>query len=296
MPATHVYRNKACPRRHGLFSGRRAVDVAAEWARDADAQLRIVHVTPPKGWLSGAWGLKPAVVDTIQERAANALKQAAEHADPERGIELSTGVLTGPAARTIVRAAGDYRANLLVVGARGERDADREPGLGGTSAKLLESAKTPLLLVRGTRRDPVAGVVAALDLSPRSHGVLEWADRAAGDRHLYVYHAYEVPFAARLETYGLSPSAIDVYSGQAQAQSDADVAAVVTSIGRAAITSRVVERGEPPGLLRRYIESIGPSLVVLGKHVRRRRPSSASKVGNVCRFIASSVPADVLIV
>ena len=34
-------------------AGQRAVDVAAEWTRHARAQLRIIHVTPPKRWLRG---------------------------------------------------------------------------------------------------------------------------------------------------------------------------------------------------------------------------------------------------
>ena len=135
------------------------MDVAAEWAREAAAQLRIVHVTPPKGRLSVAWHLKAAVADTIQHHAANALKRTAEIADPQRMLELSTGVLSGPAARSIVRAAREYRADVLVVGARGEHDEDGAPTIGGTSAKLLDAAEIPLLLVRQARKDPVGGVV-----------------------------------------------------------------------------------------------------------------------------------------
>jgi nucleotide-binding universal stress UspA family protein len=278
-------------------AGQRAAHVAAEWARRAHAQLRIVHVTPPRSWLGGAWGLKPSAADAIQWHAANALRQAADSVDPARTIELSTGLLSGAAARSIARAARDYRADLLVVGARGERDADGERVLGGTSSKLLSTAESPLLLVRRAHEAPVTSVVAAVDLSPRSHAVLEWADLAAGARPLHVYHAYGVPFTARLEAYGLSPSAIDAYSEQARAQSDADLAALLTSVARAGETSHVVERGEPATLLSRYVESVRPSLVVLGKHVRRARSSAASSsVGSVCRFIASSVSADVLAV
>jgi nucleotide-binding universal stress UspA family protein len=277
-------------------AGQRAVEVAAEWARQTHAQLRIVHVTPPKGWLRGAWGLKRLEADAIERHAANALQQAAQSADPQRALELSTGVLSGAAARSIVGAARDYRANLLVVGARGERDDDGAQVLGGTSTKLLASAETPLLLVRRTRKDPVLGVVAALDLSPRSRVVLEWADLAAAERHLFAYHAYDVPFAERLEAYGLPSSAIDVYSRQAQSQCETELAALVASIGRTGITSCVVERGEPAGLLRRHIESVRPSLVVLGQHVRGKRSSAVSKVGSVCRSIAGSVAADVLVV
>lgn len=277
-------------------AGQRAVGVAAEWAREVGAELRIVHVTPPKGWLSSAWNIKSSVVDTIEQHAANALRQLADSADSSRALELSTGVLSGPAARSIVRAARDYRADLLVVGARGERDENGELTLGGTSGKLLETAEMPLLLVRRARKEPVAGVVAAVDLSAHSQSVLEWAASAAPASHLHAYHAYDVPFAARLETYGLSAAAIDVYTEQERTRCDGDLAALLAALSRTGITSRVVERGEPAALLRRYIESVRPSLVVLGKHVRGRRPSRAGGVGSVCRFIASSVSADVLIV
>jgi nucleotide-binding universal stress UspA family protein len=277
-------------------AGQRAVEVAAEWARDTGASLRIVHVTPPKRWLGDAWRLKASVVDSIEHHAANALKQAAERADPQRRLELSTAVLSGQAARSIVHAARDYGAELLVVGARGERDAQGERVLGGTSAKLLATAESPLLLVRRPHKDPVAGVVAAVDLSPHSSAVLAWADFAAAARHLFAYHVYDVPFAARLEAYGLAPTAIDVYSEQARSECESELAARVASIARTGVTTRAVERGEPAALLRRYIESIGPSLVVLGKHGRRTGASTAHPAGDVCRLIASNAAADVLVV
>ena len=276
-------------------AGQRSVEVAAEWARQMRAQLRIVHVTPPQGWFSDAWGLNSTTADTIRQHAASALKQAAESADPARTLELSTGVLSGWAAQSIVHAARDYRANLVVVGARGERDGNGQRVLGGTSSKLLDMADTPLLLVRRTRKDPVAGVVVALDLSPQSRAVLEWADLAAANRHLHAYHVYDVPFAERLESYGLSSSAIDVYSAQAAAQCDAKLAALVASAGRKGVTTCVVERGEPSVLLPRHIESVRPSLVVLGRHVGGKR-SRIGNVGSLCRFIAPLVQADVLVV
>ncbi len=277
-------------------AGQRAVDVAAEWARAAGAQLRIVHVAPPKRWLGDVWGLKPSVADSINRHAADALKQAAERADPERRIELSTAVLTGAAARSIVRAASDFAADLLIVGARGERDEHGQRVLGGTSSKLLAAADTPLLPVRRAHKDPVAGVVAAVDLSPRSRAVLEWADLAAAERHLYVYHVYNEPFASRLEAYGLAPSAIDVYSAQARSQCDAALAELVESVARSGVTSRALERGDPAQQLHRYIESVRPSLVVLGKHVKQPRSSPASSVASVSRFTANFVSTDVLVV
>ena len=274
-------------------AGQRAVEVAAEWAKLARAQLRVVHVVPPRGWLREAWGLKSSAADVIAHHATNALRQTADKVDPERSLELSTGVLSGTAAQSIRLAASGYRADLLVTGARGERDEAGTRVLGGTSSKLLAAVAMPLLLVRRTREDPVSSVVAAVDLSARSRAVLEWADFAAAERPLTAYHVYDVPFTARLEAYGLPPSAVDAYRDQARAQREAELAALVAPVARAGATTQVVEHGEAAVLLGRYIESIRPSLVVIGKHVRRPRSPSG---GSVCRFVASSVSADVLVV
>lgn len=274
-------------------AGQRAVEVAAEWARRARAHLRIVHVTPPRSWLRDAWGLESKAAEAIVGHATAVLRQTADRVDRERIIELSTGVLSGAAAQSIARAAGDFRADLLVAGARGERDSNGQRVLGGTSAKLLPAVEIPLLLVRRTREDPVAGVVAAVDLSPRSRTVLEWADLAAADVPLHAIHVYDVAFTPRLEAYGLSASGIDAYRAQARSQREADVAALVTSIGRAGPTIRVVEHGDPAVVLDRYIESTRPSLVVVGRHARS---SPRTGAGSVVRSVASSVSADVLVV
>jgi nucleotide-binding universal stress UspA family protein len=277
-------------------AGQRAVEVAADWARLTRAQLRIVHVAPPKSWLSETWGLGSSAADAIARHATNALRQTADNVNGEPNLELSTGLLSGAAARSIAHAASDYRADLLVTGARGERDADGERVLGGTSAKLLSAVEIPLLLVRRTRQDPIASVVAAVDLSPRSHAVLEWAGFAAAERPLHAYHAYDVPFTSRLAAYGLSSDAIGAYREQARAQRETELATLVASTARAGATTHVVEHGDAAVLLGRYIESVRPSLVVVGKHMRRTRSSPGSSVGSVCRFVAGSVSADVLAV
>jgi nucleotide-binding universal stress UspA family protein len=273
--------------------GQRAVELAAEWAKRARAQLRIVHVAPPKGWLREAWGLKSSSADAIARHAADALKQTADSVDPERSIELSTGVLSGKAGRCIARAASDYRADLLVTGARGERDEYGARVLGGTAAKLLAAAEMPLLLARGTGGNPASSVVAAVDLASRSRAVLEWAHFAAAEKPLSAYHVYDVPFTSRLAAYGLSPDAIDAYRDQARSQREAELVALIASLERAHATTQVVEHGEPAVLLGRYIESVRPSLVVIGKHVRRPRSQPG---GSVCSFVAGSVSADVLVV
>jgi hypothetical protein len=152
------------------------------------------------------------------------------------------------------------------------------------------------LLVRRAVDQPVVNVVAAVDLSPRSKLLLEWADFGAGASPLHAYHAYDVPFTARLETYGLPASAIETYTEQARSQCNTDLAALLASVGRMGPTSHVVQHGDPAIELPRYIESVRASLVVIGRHSAEKGSASVSSVGNVCRFITGYVSADVLVV
>ena len=104
-------------------AGQRAVQAAADWARREKAALRVVHVAPSARRLAGLWRSSMRNVHAVHRQAADALRRVAEAIDPDRQLDLSTGLITGSAARQIARAAVEYRANMLVVGARGHLDS-----------------------------------------------------------------------------------------------------------------------------------------------------------------------------
>ena len=117
-------------------AGQRAVQTAADWARREKAALRIVHVAPSARRLAGLWRTSTRDMHAVHRQAAAALGRLAEAIDPARQLDLSTGLITGPAARQIARAAVEYQADLLVVGAHGEHETTTgQPGLGGTATK-----------------------------------------------------------------------------------------------------------------------------------------------------------------
>src|SRR5262249_52317975 len=120
--------------------------------------------------------------------------------------ELSTGLVSGAASVEIARAAREFHADLLIIGAQGEHENERgQPGLGGTSLKLLGTASIPLRLVRTAGTQSPRTVLAAVDLSPVSKDVLKWARASTGDGgRVFVFHGYEAPFAARLSAYGIA--------------------------------------------------------------------------------------------
>jgi nucleotide-binding universal stress UspA family protein len=273
-------------------AGHRAVATAVQYARRAHAALRIVHVLPPKRWLTSGWRMPSPDMNGIQQHAEAALQRLASGIDHGGELEISTAVLSGSAASTLVNAAAKYQANLLVIGARGEgQRVSGEPGLGGTSSKLVTATKTPLLLVRCSPSTKPPTVIAAVELSAGAEAVLDWAKFFARGEKVHVFHAYEAPFTARLESYGFVKGAIDIYSQEAHARC---VRALDDLVG---ITdaARVVERGDAVQLLNRYIDTVDANLLVLGKHVPRARRASSS-VGSVCRHMAAFARTDVLVV
>lgn len=279
-------------------AGTRAAGVALAWARRTGSALRIVHVVPPKRWLSGLWRTDVDTISAVHRHAGLALKRLAEALDSSRHIELSTGLVSGSASIEIARAARDFEADLLIIGARGEHDAPRgQSDLGGTSLKLLGTSATPLLLVRTGASGSPRMVLAAVDLSPVSKQVLRWARASSSDgRGVCVLHAYEAPFAARLEAYGIAKESIDLYSDAEHAKREHELDALISETADDGETSRIIERGDPVDVLYEHVRRLAPDLIVLGRKGfgGRRRPAQGA--GGVSRLVASFAPVDMLIV
>jgi universal stress protein A len=278
-------------------AGDRAVRAAADRARHENAALRILHVAPAKRLLAGFWSTSTSALQAVHRQAAIALGRLAESVDPAHELELSTGVVSGKAAGKITRAAVDYRADLLVIGAHGENESSTgQPGLGGTATKLTGTAPCALLLVRHAPNTAPATVLAAIDLSRDSFNVLVWAARCAAGGELHVLNAYEVPFASRLEAYGFADGALDVYTDDEHTKRDREMASLITEAGCGTNVHRLVERGDAATRLFAQIRKIHPTLIVLGTHSGRKGRAASTTFGSVCRYSAFFSPTDVLIV
>jgi len=278
-------------------AGYRAVQSAADLARREKAALRILHVVPSGRQLAGFWGSSNPAMHHVHGQAAVALSRLAEAIDPARQLELSTGVVTGPAARKIAGAASEYRADMLVIGAHGEHETTTgQPGLGGTATKLVGTAPCALRLVRLPPQAGPASVLAAVDLSELSVPILRWAAGQAAGGHLHVLHAYEVPFASRLEAYGFAAGTLDVYTEDEQGRLDRELASLVAEAGCDPDVHRIIERGDTASRLFAQIRRLHPTLVVLGTHGASKGRPASTKFGSVCRYTAAFSPTDVLII
>lgn len=278
-------------------AGSRAVELAVDVARREKAALRILHVAPSRRQLAGFWRSSTSAMHDVHRQAAVALRRLAEAVDPARQLELSTGVVTGPAARKIAHAARDYRADMLVIGAHGEHETvTGQPGLGGTATKLLGTAPCALWLVRLPAQTGPASVLAAVDLSELSVTILRWAGRLAAGGDLQVLHAYQVPFASRLEAYGFAAGTLDVYTEDEHRRLDREVGLLIAEAGADPHVHRIIERGDAASRLFAQILSLHPTLVVLGTRGSSKDSHARTKVGSVSRYTAAFAPTDVLII
>lgn len=277
-------------------AGRRAVQAAANWAKREKAALRLLHVAPSKRQLARFWRTESATVRAVHRQAAEELQRLVEDIDPARQLEISTGVVNGTASRKIASAVKDFRADLLVVGARGENETTTgQPGLGGTASKLVSTTPCALFLVRHAPQLRPAKVLASVDLSRASFAVLSWAARCATGGSLHALHVYDVPFASRLQSYGIAEGAIDVYTDGEHQRLDRELVALIDEAGCGPNVQRLVERGDAAARLFRQIDKLSPTVVVLGTHTSRNDRPSNTRYGSVCRYTAFFSPTDVLV-
>jgi nucleotide-binding universal stress UspA family protein len=142
----------------GSSDSRRALDVAAQYARQLGSRLIVVNVVPVRDPVVpspshryAAMGrpatLTPQMLDASTEAEIEAsqalLEQLVVGAEAD-GAELRT--MLGIPAERLAELADDEQAGLIVVGSRG-RGAFRAAFLGSVSNSLIGIARCPVLVV-----------------------------------------------------------------------------------------------------------------------------------------------------
>ncbi len=111
-----------------LNAVRRLIDCALQW-RPAP-EVHVLHVLEP-GAAEGDDG---------------GLTQASEWLEGAR-LPVRVHAMTGQAAETIARAAGDFGCGMIWMGAHGGDGSPQRP-VGSTATRVLELAEMPVVLVR----------------------------------------------------------------------------------------------------------------------------------------------------
>ena len=229
---------------------------AADLAARLGAQLVLIHV-------SGATG-----ADKGQAILGAAVEAAAAH-----GVTAEPELRTGEVATSIMAAASDLRADLLVIGDHGMGAASRFT-LGGIPDRVAHFSPIDMLVVRTTNRErrppPYARVLIATDGSPTAH-------QAAG-------RGYNLARA-------LEATVTLVYVGD-EIIGDIVLRDTASRLGGLPL-GQLVTKGNPGVQIPRLAESGGHDLIVVGNKGMTGSRRYLRKV--VPNRIAHEAPVDVLI-
>jgi nucleotide-binding universal stress UspA family protein len=123
-------------------AARLTLDAAARFAHLFDARLRVLHAVEPLPRLAPS----PLGIDQdeVASRTAEVLERSVWSRVGSPGVERL--VRRGPAADVIVEAAGEWPADLVVVGSHGKHWAERLI-IGSTTERLLTALPAAVLVV-----------------------------------------------------------------------------------------------------------------------------------------------------
>jgi nucleotide-binding universal stress UspA family protein len=248
----------------------RAVEQAAHLASAWGAKLYLVHVFDDSMWasLKAVYDLPGwAEVDPAKV-ARSRLAEQAERIATGFAVPVESELLTGRAAQQIGSFALERGAGLLVVGEHGEDWIDQIV-LGGTALKVLEEARIPVLLVRGTAPASYRNILAATDFSAAADRAIRFALDCFPDARFALVHAYLVPFESSIRMGGAREEDILKFREREFALA-ADKLEVAAQAYGSFATSGEIESlalyGGPAEAVLGQVRAGNGDLIVIGKH------------------------------
>ncbi len=244
---------------------------AARYVRTLSCRFRpeitLIHVLPPPAYGLASLESGPLMVEEAwEDQQRRAQKDVSEFAARELGpFRVHPLVLEGDPATAIVEKAHSERADLIVLATHGY-GRFRRFILGSVTAKVLHDADCPVWtgahLPAGeqvSQQAPVKQVVCAIDLSPHSENVLDWAARLAGsfDARLFLIHAIPALLPAE-EDYYQPGCREDLVCGAKH-----QLEGLQQSVGTKA--EQLIVAGEVPHTVCARAEELGADVLVIGR-------------------------------
>ncbi len=130
----------------GSDHARKALDIAADLARQYGSKLFLVHTYVPLPNYLGAAYYQEVLLKQM-EAAQQILQQAETLLGQIPGLEVEAELLEGSPAEVILHVAEARKPDLIVMGTRGLSQM-RGLLLGSQSQKVVSHAQCPVLLVR----------------------------------------------------------------------------------------------------------------------------------------------------
>jgi nucleotide-binding universal stress UspA family protein len=129
----------------GSRFSRQATARALSLAPAGAALLALAVLDAPPGFVTEVPEVARDLLDSLEALVAEVARQAADH-----GLPCETRVAVGPAYRTIVEAAGEWRAGLIVMGSHGRTGLKRLL-MGSVTERVVGQAPCPVLVVKADK-------------------------------------------------------------------------------------------------------------------------------------------------
>lgn len=275
----------------------RAVRQAAYLARAWDAQLILLYVFNDSVWasLKAVYDLPGWATFKPVDAARTRLEKLGEQIAVEFSLQVETEVRVGRASQQIEALVAAREAELLVVGEHGENWVSSAV-LGGTALKVLEAARTAVLLVRQDEPALYRDIVIATDFSAAAARAAKLALDCFPDAKLALIHAWMVPLESSMRMGGAREEDIEHYR-----QCEFELA-----VGRLEVFARECEgkavperlerlalHGSPESVVFAQVSARGSDLIVIGKHSGREVTDLL--LGSVTQNILYHAECDVLL-
>lgn len=267
--------------------GDRVLARAAWLPLSEGSRLTIVHVVPARA-------------DVDPSRRTEVARQVAELRQRLQARRVAARVdsviLVGTPHEALLALAVERGAELVMIGAHGQRPVRDFLGLGTTADRVVRTADLPVLVVKRPARGRYARLLLALDLPPSAATVraAEIAWRIVPrPRRVAAVHAVQLPSESKVRTGGAGASAI--HQLRAEQDTQARMALQAWLAANAPVPGHVqtiVRNGDPRGAVVGAIEQ-GFDLVTLGTHGR----SIVARwfMGSVAETVLREAPCDVLV-
>jgi len=301
------------------FSGT-ALDQAIRMARWNQSDLHIMHVQDKLvvKKLSKAMGgsleeLSQNVLDATRQRIqesflGESLEQRKEsivsvpsdtherRRQDQRQIELKVEVVIGEPFREIMRQVRDVHADLLILGSNGMSDPRR--GLGELAAQCVRKAPCRVMVVRKSQVEPFSDVLACVDFSDSSAGVVEQAIRVAGQdqARLHLAHMFMPPWDVlhyKSPTAAGSPDFQKQYRENLIGQLKKYLQKHEDDVRNLRVECRLVEGPRPVDGIIDYVQKNSVDLVLVG--TRGKTGMKEKILGTLAERVVNHAPVSVLV-
>ena len=268
--------------------GDRALDRAAQLARQLGAQLLVVHAIDGRNasvletaYPFPSWHHSPDPASAIQEQIRRDLREEVD--------QLKIYVEKGDPAQVILNIVDREGCDLIIVGL-GRDELMSSALLGSTIEHLVRKSPVSVLVVKARPRGAYRHVLVGTDFTEESRHGLEVAAGSFPDCQFTVMHVFEMRYKAFLS---------DTTLGREFASMERDT--IEEFVRNAELTDPVrvrtrtlVEHGPPDLMLGRYVQEHHADLTVIGAYGRGF--IFHLLVGGYTPRIVDLVPSDVLLV